>query len=84
MRAPHVAVGPEERGSSIQTAEHYAQYKVCDPSGRRIGRTQRVFANGRGEPEYIRVKMGLFGLKTVLLPVQSVAVDEERRALVLQ
>jgi hypothetical protein len=30
------------------------------------------------------VKMGLFGLKTVLLPVQSVAEDEERRALLLQ
>jgi hypothetical protein len=84
MRAPYVAASPEERSSSIQTAERYAKYRVCDPSGRRIGRTERVFANGRGEPEYIRVKMGLFGLKTVLLPVQSVAVDEERRALVLQ
>jgi len=38
--------------------------------------------NGRGEPEYIRVKAGLF--KTVLIPVQTVAADEERRALVLQ
>jgi hypothetical protein len=84
MRAPYVAVSPEERSSSIQTAERYAKYKVCDPRGRRIGRTEKVFANGRGEPEYIRVKMGLFGLKIVLLPVQSVAVDEERRALVLQ
>jgi hypothetical protein len=84
MRAPYVAASPEERSSSIQTAERYAKYRVCDPSGRRIGRTERVFANRRGEPEYIRVKMGLFGLKTVLIPVQSVAVDEERRALVLQ
>jgi rRNA processing protein Gar1 len=84
MRAPYVAVSPKERSSSMQTAEHYKKYKVCDPSGRRIGRTERVFANGRGEPEYIKVKLGLFGLKTVLLPVQSVFVDEERRALVLQ
>lgn len=84
MRAPYVAANPEERSRSIQNTEHYAKYKVCDPSGRRIGRTERVFANGRGEPEYIKVKLGLFGLKTVLIPVQSVAVDEERRALVLQ
>ena len=84
MRVPYVAVSPEERTGSTQTAEHYATYKVCDPIGQRIGRTQRVFANGRGEPEYIEVKMGLFALKTVLLPVQSVAVDEERRTLVLQ
>ena len=84
MRAPYVAVSLEERSSSIQTAERYAKYRVCDPSGRRIGRTERVFANGRGEPEYIKVKVGLFGLKTLLLPVQSVVVNEERRALVLQ
>ena len=84
MRAPYVAVSPEERGSSMQTAEHYAGYKVCDPRGRRIGRIERVFVNGRGEPEYIKVKMGFLELKTVLLPVQWVAADEERRALVLQ
>jgi hypothetical protein len=30
------------------------------------------------------VKMGLFGFKTVLVPVQEVAADEKRRALVLQ
>ena len=84
MRAPYVAASPEERTGSIQIAERYTKYKVCDPIGRRIARTQRVFANGRGEPEYIEVKMGLFGLKTVLIPVQSVFVDEERRALVLQ
>jgi hypothetical protein len=29
------------------------------------------------------VKMGFFGFKTALIPVQAVAVDEERRALVL-
>jgi hypothetical protein len=29
------------------------------------------------------VKMGLFSFKTVLLPVQSVGADEERRTLVL-
>jgi hypothetical protein len=30
------------------------------------------------------VKMGFFTFKSVLLPVQSVAADEERRILVLQ
>jgi hypothetical protein len=30
------------------------------------------------------VKMGFFGFKTVLIPVQAIAADEERRALVLQ
>jgi hypothetical protein len=84
MHKLHTAVGPRERGGSIRTTEEYAGYMVCDPQGQRIGRTERIFLNGRGEPEYIKVKMGFFGFKTVLLPVQSVAADEERRALLLQ
>ena len=57
---------------------------ITGAPGRRIGRTTKVFVNGRGEPEYIGVKMGFFGFKTVLLPVQSVVADEERRVLSLQ
>jgi hypothetical protein len=84
MHKLYTAVGSRERGGSIRTAEEYAGYTVCDPQGQRIGRTERIFLNERGEPEYIKVKMGLFSFKSVLLPVQSVAADEERRALVLQ
>lgn len=66
------------------SAKGYARYTLCDPQGQRIGRTERIFLNGRGEPEYIKVKMGLFSFKRVLLPVQSIAADEERRILVQQ
>jgi hypothetical protein len=59
-------------------------YAVCDPRGQKIGRAETFFVNRSGEPEYIRVKMGFFGLKTVLIPVQAVAADEDRRSLVLQ
>ena len=84
MRAPYTAVSRKETGGSIRAPEEYAGYTVCDPRGQKIGRAERLFVNGRGEPEYIRVKMGLFGFKAVLIPVQMVAADEERRALVLQ
>jgi hypothetical protein len=84
MRAPYTAVSREEPGGSTGSFEDYAGYAVCDPRGYKIGRAQKIFLNGRGEPEYIRVKMGLFGIKVGLIPVQTVAVDEERRALVLQ
>jgi hypothetical protein len=84
MRTPYTAVSPREQGGSIRPAEEFAGYTVCDPRGQRIGRAERLFLNGSGEPEYIRVKMGFFGFKTVLIPVQSVAADKERRALVLQ
>jgi hypothetical protein len=49
-----------------------------------IGMVEKLFVNWNGEPEYIRVRMGFFGFKSVLLPVQNVAVHEQRRILVLQ
>src|SRR5215212_9845200 len=77
MRAPYTAVNREGTGGSIRASEEYAGYTVCDPRGQKIGRAERLFLNGRGEPEYIRVKLGLFGFKTVLVPVQVVAADEK-------
>ena len=58
-------------------------YLVCDPEGRKIGRVKELFANEYGEPQYIRVRMGFFGLRSILIPVCFVMVDEERRALTL-
>ena len=55
-----------------------------DPRGRRIGRAERLFLNESDEPEYILLKLGFFGFKTALIPVQGVLTDEEQRALVLQ
>lgn len=84
MHTPYATTSSRAYDGPIQADKNYAGYKVCDPRGRNIGRTERVFLNGNGEPEYIGVKVGLFGFKTVLLPVQSVVADEERRALFLQ
>ena len=61
-----------------------AGYWVRDPRGRRIGRLKRLFLNGSGGAEYAEVKVGLFGMKTILIPLQIVSVDAERRSLVLK
>jgi len=63
--------------------EEYADYVVCDPKGQKIGRVKEFYTNARGEPEYIMVKVGLFGVRSVLLPVGFVSVDEGQRALTL-
>ena len=68
----------------FEVAKGYADYRVCDPLGQKIGTVEDIFMNAYGEPEYIKVKMGLLGLRSVLLPVQSVAVDKEQRILGLQ
>lgn len=68
----------------LEAPGRYAGYKVLDPEGHKVGSVVELFVNLQGEPEYVRVKLGLFGLKTALLPVEIVTVDEGRRALVLR
>ena len=77
-----------ERGTwpieRFETPKQCAGYWVRDPRGRKIGRLKRLFLNGSGGAEYAEVKVGLFGLKTVLIPVQTVTVNAELRFLVLE
>lgn len=84
MRTPYKEASRKESGGKTWALEEYEGYAVCDPRGEKIGRAQKLFLNGSGEPEYIRVKLGFFGFKTILIPVQTVAAHEERRTLVLQ
>ncbi len=57
------ATEPRER---FERPDEYVSYAVCDPLGKKVGSVERLFMNGGGEPEYIRIKMGLLGLKSVL------------------
>ncbi len=79
----HVAVDSESGEKSLASEERVG-YTLLDPQRRKIGHIGRVFANGIGSPEYVRVRMGMFRSKTVLIPLSLVAVDEERRTLTLE
>ena len=68
----------------LETPEEAVGYWVCDPLGQRIGAAEEIFVNEDMEPQYVRVKVGLLGRKSVLIPVVSVSVDEERRTIALQ
>jgi hypothetical protein len=72
---------PVER---FETPKQCAGYRVRDPRGRKIGKLKRLFLNENGGAEYAEIGVGPFGLKTVLIPLQSVTADAERRSLVLQ
>ena len=74
---------PRQSGAPSKPREDYYDYVVCDPEGRKIGRVKELFASLRGEPQYVRVRVGFFGLRSVLIPVCFIAIDEERRALTL-
>ena len=71
-------------GARIAAPKRGAGYAVYDPLGQKIGRAEEVFVNREGEPGYIRVRVGIFGTKSVLIPVQFVETDEERKTLVLK
>jgi hypothetical protein len=51
--------------------------------GQKIGIAESVFVNSDDEPEYIRVRIGLFGMRAVLIPVQFVETDEKSKTLVI-
>jgi hypothetical protein len=80
-RAVGSGAWPVER---FETPQQCARYRVLDPRGRKIGKLKRLFLNESGGAEYAEVNVRLFGLKTVLIPVQTVTVNTERRFLVLE
>ena len=81
----HAATNRERKETGRSEASAWcAGHAVLDPEGRKIGVAKEVFATGKGEPEYVRVGVGMFGMKTVLIPVQLVALDEQRRTMTLQ
>ncbi len=64
--------------------ERYEGYTLQDPLGQKVGTVECVFVNRRGLPEYVRVKLGAFGLKSVLIPVLNLKPDEAQQTLTLE
>ena len=80
----HEEVNLRGFGDPLETPEKCVGYRVCDPLGQKIGTVEKIFVNGDGEPEYVRVEIGLLGVKSVLIPVVSVSVDEKRKVITLE
>jgi hypothetical protein len=83
---PHAALGDRANGSGAGSAtpKRRAGYAVYDPLGQKIGIAEELFVNRDGEPQYIRVRIGFFGTKSVLIPVRFVETDEDGKVLVLK
>lgn len=80
------ATPPESRRGSRERVENPSKcrgYAILDAEGKKFGEAREVFANPSGKPEYIRVKI-LRGLKSALLPVEMVEVDDEHRTISLR
>lgn len=75
---------PNVGGASSEASKRGIGYAVYDPLGQKIGDAEQVFMNRNQEPEYVRVRVGLFGRRSVLIPVRFAEVDDERQILVLK
>jgi hypothetical protein len=79
----HTALNRGELGVRFKAPVEYVGYKLRDPLGQKIGSVQELFVND-DEPEYVKVKIGFLGLKSVLIPVELIAVNTEHRSLILR
>jgi len=85
---PDAALDNESNVGATRTrsavSKRGAGYSVYDPLGQKIGSAEEVFMNRNEEPEYVRVRIGVFGRRSVLIPVQFAMIDDESRTLVLK
>ena len=61
--------------------EKYEDYKVYDNQGEKIGKVDDLFVDETDREEYIGVKMGFLGLKSTLIPMDIVRVNEGERSI---
>jgi sporulation protein YlmC with PRC-barrel domain len=65
--------------SDTRTTAEWTGRQVVDTMGEKIGSVQDVFYDdAMDQPEWLMVKMGLFGQKRVFVPAQDVRTDGER------
>ena len=61
--------------------DKYEDYKVYDNRGEKIGKVDDLFVDETDREEYIGVKMGFFGMKSTLIPMDIVRVNEGDRSV---
>ena len=61
--------------------EKYEDYKVYDNQGEKIGKVDDLFVDETDREEYIGVKMGFLGLKSTLIPMDIVRVNESEKSI---
>src|SRR4028119_1068256 len=57
----------------------YGEYTVYDRHYEKTGRADALFVDENDQPEYIGVKTGLLGMKSTLIPIELVRVNDRRK-----
>lgn len=74
----------KEVDNRLEARKSYADYAVYEHAGKRVGRVKERFVSAEDGVEYLDVKTGLLGLRSLLVPTAAVRVDGKRRILVLR
>ncbi len=61
--------------------EKYEGYKVYDRDGEELGTVGGIFVDETGREEYVGVKMGFFKLRSTLIPIEVVSINERERTV---
>src|SRR5918994_4057472 len=70
----------QDRGGSSQgPGEIYKDYTVYDQHYEKVGKVDDLFVDENDQPEYIGVKIGFLGMKSTLIPIELVRVNDRRR-----
>ena len=64
-----------------EVAHRFAGYTLYDQDYEKIGNVDDLFLDQSDHPEYIGVKMGFFGTRTTLIPVQMARVNDARQLI---
>ena len=72
-------VASEDRLRELE--EKYEDYKVYDNQGEKIGKVDDLFVDETDREEYIGVKLGFLGMKSTLIPMEIVRVNESERSI---
>jgi hypothetical protein len=57
----------------------YGEYTVYDQHYEKVGKVDDLFVDENDEPEYIGVKTGFLGMKSTLIPIELVRVNDRRK-----
>ena len=69
----------DERTDRFATVEdEYAGYTVRDPNGGKIGKVDDLFLDENDRPEYVSVKIGFFGTRSTLVPLDACTVNKSQ------
>lgn len=73
--------GGERDRRLAEIGNRYTGYTVYDEHYEKVGKVDDLFVGEYDEPEYVGVKIGLLGTRSILIPMDAVRVNDRRKMI---